>query len=193
MEESRCQGLKTSLLLLVFTRPPPYLCRKTKRSITLEIGHFSVNAMSVLHKQSVALVPSQPTSVLPSGQIPLYLTPISAGFPSPADSFIEKLLDLNEYCIDNPISTYFVRVKDSTWGDLGVAEGDILIVDRSVKAAYGKIIVAILNGNFTVKRLTKQGNKTFLFPENPNYQPIEITEAHEFEVWGVVLHAIHQF
>ena len=188
MEESRCQGLKTSLLLLVFTRPPPYLCRKTKRSIALEIGHFSVNAMSVLHKQSVALVPSQPTSVLPSGQIPLYLTPISAGFPSPADSFIEKLLDLNEYCIDNPISTYFVRVKDSTWGDLGVAEGDILIVDRGLEPGNGGLVLADIEGERLLVRINvRQGRREL----TDNLGRVHIMEGGVL-LWGTVTYILRR-
>ena len=129
----------------------------------------------------------------PGFRIPLFINKVPAGFPSPADDYLENQIDLNEHLVKRPASTFMVRVKGDSMVNAGILNGDILIVDRSVKAAYGKIIVAILNGNFTVKRLTKQGNKTFLFPENPNYQPIEITEAHEFEVWGVVLHAIHQF
>lgn len=129
----------------------------------------------------------------PEFRIPLFINKVPAGFPSPADDYLENQIDLNEHLVKRPASTFMVRVKGDSMVNAGILNGDILIVDRSVKAAYGKIIVAILNGNFTVKRLTKQGNKTFLFPENPNYQPIEITEAHEFEVWGVVLHAIHQF
>jgi len=118
--------------------------------------------------------------------LPLYLSRIRAGFPSPADDYLDKRLDLNERHIKHPASTFLVEVKGDSMIGAGIFSGDVLIVDRSVKAKSKKIIVAILNGDFTVKRLLEKGDKKYLVSENPDYAPIEITESMDFEVWGVV-------
>ena len=123
--------------------------------------------------------------------LPLYLSRIRAGFPSPADDYLDKKLDLNEHLIKHPASTFFVKVKGDSMIGAGINSGDMLIVDRSIKASDKKIVVATLNGDFTVKRLHEKGDKKFLISENPNYKPIEITESMDFEVWGVVIHVIH--
>ncbi len=125
------------------------------------------------------------------GLYPLFCTRIAAGFPSPADDYIENSIDLNELLIKHPAATFFVRVAGDSMTGAGINSGDTLIVDRSVTAVYGSIIVAVLNGEFTVKRLVRLGNTTLLSPENPAYKPIEITTGSEFEVWGVVMHVIH--
>ena len=125
------------------------------------------------------------------GVYPLFSTRISAGFPSPADDYIENALDLNEHLIKHPAATFFVRVTGESMTGAGISSGDMLIVDRSVTAVNGSIIVALLNGEFTVKRLVKRGSAIHLYPENPVYEPIEITKGSEFEVWGVVIHVIH--
>ncbi|MBP9855474.1 MAG: translesion error-prone DNA polymerase V autoproteolytic subunit [Candidatus Omnitrophica bacterium] len=122
---------------------------------------------------------------------PLYLSKISAGFPSPADDYIEKSIDLNEYLINHPASTFFVRVKGDSMINAGIQNGSVLIVDRSLEAINNKIIVAVLNGEFTVKRIKKYNGSLFLIAENPNYSPIEVTSNMDFEVWGVVVHVIH--
>jgi DNA polymerase V len=124
-------------------------------------------------------------------KLPLFYPRIKAGFPSPADDYIEKKLDLNEHLISHPSATFFVRVKGDSMINAGIFSGDILIVDRSIEARNNKIVVAVVNSEFTVKRFRKQSGKVTLIPENPNYPPIEITEASEFEVWGVVVHVIH--
>ncbi|MBP9855670.1 MAG: translesion error-prone DNA polymerase V autoproteolytic subunit [Candidatus Omnitrophica bacterium] len=124
-------------------------------------------------------------------KLPLYLSHVPAGFPSPADDYIEKSLDLNEYLIDHPASTFFVRVKGDSMINAGIQNGSILIVDRSLEAINNKIVVAILNGEFTVKRMKKYNGNIFLVAENPNYAPIEVTSNMDFEVWGVVVHVIH--
>jgi len=122
---------------------------------------------------------------------PLYLSNVSAGFPSPADDYIEKSIDLNEYLIEHPASTFFVRVKGDSMINAGIQNGSVLIVDRSLEATNNKIVVAILNGDFTVKRIKKYNEGLFLIAENPNYSPIEVTSNMDFEVWGVVVHVIH--
>ena len=124
-------------------------------------------------------------------ELPLYLSRIKAGFPSAADDYLDKKLDLNEHLIKHPTSTFFVKVKGDSMIGAGINSGDILIVDRSIEAKDKKVVVVILNGEFTVKRLQKRKDKVFLLAENFNYEPIEIKQGMDFEIWGVVLHVIH--
>ena len=123
----------------------------------------------------------------------LYLSRIRAGFPSPADDFLDKKLDLNEFLIKHPAATFFVKVKGDSMVNGGIHSGDILVVDRSAEPKNNKIVVAVINGDFTVKRVQKRGVKLFLVAENPDFPPIEVSESAEFEIWGVVLHVIHSF
>ena len=124
---------------------------------------------------------------------PLFICGVSAGFPSPADDHIDRKLDLNELLIQNPAASFFVRVEGDSMKNAGINHGDILVVDRSVEATNGKIIIGIVNGDLTVKRLVLKHNSCKLVAENPDYQPVEITEEMEFSVWGVVTSVIHQF
>lgn len=123
---------------------------------------------------------------------PTYTSTISAGFPSPAEDYVEKNLDLNELVIKHPSATFFVKVEGDSMKDAGIQSGDLLVVDRSVEAADGKIVVVILNGEFTVKRIWIRGKHIRLIPENPLYSPIEVTEDSDFQVWGVVTYVIHK-
>ena len=123
--------------------------------------------------------------------IPLFQAAVAAGFPSAADDCIEKKLDLNELLIKHPAATFFVRVEGDSMLNAGIHSGDILVVDRSLPATYGKIIVAIFNGEFTVKRLLFKQSKKILSPENPLYPVIEIPTESDFQVWGVVTSVIH--
>lgn len=124
-------------------------------------------------------------------RLPLY-TGITAGFPSPADDYIELTLDLNEYLIDKPHSTFCVRVRGNSMEEANIRKNDILIVDRSKAATSGRIVVAVLNGEFTVKRLLINDKGTFLLPEHPAYDPIRVAEDAEFQIWGVVTYTIHK-
>ena len=124
-------------------------------------------------------------------QLPLYSCKISAGFPSPADDHLEKMLDLNGYLIKHPVATFFVRVTGDSMINAGINDNDILIVDRSLKPSHGKIVIAVVDGQMTVKRLYKKSGKLILMPENKNFKPIEITENMSIEIWGVVVTAIH--
>lgn len=124
---------------------------------------------------------------------PLLLCGISAGFPSPADDYIDRLLDLNELLIKNPPATFFVRVAGDSMTGAGINDGDILIVDRSIEAANRKIVIAVVNGELTVKRLLKGKNTFRLVAENPDYRPLELNEESQCEIWGVVTSVIHQF
>ena len=123
--------------------------------------------------------------------LPLFVTKISAGFPSPADDYIDKKLDLNELLIRHPAATFFVKVSGDSMTRAGIHHGDILIVDRAETATNNSIIIAVLNGELTVKRLVKNKDTISLVPENPEYDTISVTEDMQFEVWGVVIHVIH--
>ena len=127
------------------------------------------------------------------GQIslPLYLSKVRAGFPSPAEDYLDKKLDLNDHLIKNPAATFFVKVTGHSMVNAGIKSGDLLIVDRSLEPKDKKIVVAIINGEFTVKRILKKGDKLYLAPENDNLAPIEIKEEMDFEVWGVVTSVVH--
>jgi DNA polymerase V len=123
--------------------------------------------------------------------LPLFLESVSAGFPSPADDYLEGKIDLNEYLIHNPAATFFVRVTGDSMNAAGIFSGDILIVDRSLHAKNNSIVIAAVNGELLVKRLSFSGEKLFLVAENKNYQPLEVTEEMNFETWGVVTSVIH--
>jgi DNA polymerase V len=125
-------------------------------------------------------------------RLPLFAVPVKAGFPSPADDFVEQNLDLNEYLIQHPAATFFVRVDGDSMVGAGIQKDDILIVDRALEPANGKIVVAVLNGEFTVKRLRNRNGKTILEAENPAYKPIEIRPEADFRVWGIVTYVIHK-
>jgi DNA polymerase V len=124
-------------------------------------------------------------------QRPLFLSGISAGFPSPADDYLDRKLDLNEHLVKNPAATYFVRVAGDSMTGAGINDNDILVVDRSLEPSSSNIVIAIVNGELTVKRLIKTRNSCRLIAENPDYPPLEINEDTPLEIWGVATYAIH--
>ena len=122
---------------------------------------------------------------------PFIVLKVSAGFPSPADDNLEKTLDLNSYLIKRPAATFFVRVNGDSMINAGINDNDILVVDRSIKPSHGKVIIAVLDGQMTVKRLHKRSGKVVLMPENDLYKPIEIQSHMSMEIWGVVTSSVH--
>jgi DNA polymerase V len=124
--------------------------------------------------------------------LPLYSSRVAAGFPTPADDLVETTLNLNDYLIKQPSAIFFVRAAGDSMQDVGIYDGDLLIVDRSIPAAHGKIVIAAIYGELTVKRLMRQGNKLYLMPENSEYKPIEVKEGGDMQVWGVVTNVIHK-
>lgn len=122
----------------------------------------------------------------PALALTLYAARVQAGFPSPADDYVEGQLDLNEYFIEHPAATFYVRVSGDSMIEAGIQPGDVLIVDRAVEPTHGRIIIAVVNGELTVKRLYQKNNRVRLLPENSRYPPIEITDDSQFTVWGVV-------
>jgi len=128
----------------------------------------------------------------PSTGYPLLLTHIPAGFPSPADDYAEQKLDLNEHLVRNPAATFFVRVEGNSMVDAGIHSGDILIVDRSVEVTNGAIVIAHIQGEFTVKRIERKDDGLYLLPASAAYSPLLITPEMEVEIWGVVIYVIHK-
>lgn len=124
--------------------------------------------------------------------VPLFLSPVSAGFPSPAEDVIDRNLDLHEYLIKHPAATYFVRVVGDSMLNAGIHHGDILVVDRSIKPESEHIVVASLNGDFTVKHLVCEHKRVFLEPDNPRYTRLEVTTNEDFTIWGVVTGVIRK-
>lgn len=124
-------------------------------------------------------------------QLPLYSSKITAGQPGMIDDPIETLIDLNEHLIKNPLATFLVKATGKSMIDAGINENDILIVDRIIQPTHGKIIIAAIDGQLTVKRLHKKNNELILFPENKAFKPIKISEENEFLIWGVVTNVIH--
>jgi DNA polymerase V len=122
---------------------------------------------------------------------PLFLSGVSAGFPSPADDYLDRKLDLNEHLVKNPAATFFVRVAGDSMTGAGINDNDILVVDRSLEPCNGNIVIAVVNGELTVKRLTKNKDSCLLAAENPDYPDLEIDEETPLEIWGVATYAIH--
>lgn len=125
-------------------------------------------------------------------RVPMASASVQAGFPSPADDHLESSLDLNEHLVSNPAATFFVRVQGNSMKDAGIVDGDTLIVDRSVTPKDRQIVIAMLDGEFTVKRLRERGKRVFLQAENSEFAPIEISENQELTIWGVVTFVIHR-
>ena len=124
-------------------------------------------------------------------KLPLFLTKIQAGFPSPAEDYIDQKLDLNEYAIKHPSATFFVRVNGESMINADIFHNDLLIVDRSLQPQNNSIIIADLDGELTVKRFSKKRNKYYLVAENENFPDIEVNGDRNFEVWGVATFVLH--
>lgn len=122
---------------------------------------------------------------------PLFLERVPAGFPSPAGDYMEGKLDLNQHLIKHPAATFFVRVTGDSMIEKGIHSGDILIVDKSLEPQDGSIVIAVLDGELTVKELEKRNGVLRLLPANKNYEPLEVSEQQSFEIWGVVTNVIH--
>jgi DNA polymerase V len=122
---------------------------------------------------------------------PLFLERVSAGFPSPADDYLEGNLDLNQHLIKHPAATFFVRVTGDSMLGAGIHSGDLLIVDRSLEPQDGQIVIAAVDGELTVKKLSKRNGTLMLLSENDQYKPLEIRPDQSCEVWGVVTNVVH--
>lgn len=128
----------------------------------------------------------------PTYRVPLYSCKVQAGFPSPADDYIEKYLDLNSHFIKHPAATFVLQATGDSMIGAGIQSGDYLLVDRSVEPLDGKIVIAAVNGELTVKRLSKQQGRIQLLSENRLFPPIEIKEDFDLIIWGVVILVMHE-
>lgn len=126
-------------------------------------------------------------------RVPLFGSSVAAGFPSPADDYVERALDLNEHLIEHPSATFCVRASGDSMVGCGIHDGDLLIVDRAVEPRDGCIAIAVVDGELTVKRIRRLGERLLLLPDNDNkaYSPIEVSAETDFLVWGVCRFVIH--
>jgi DNA polymerase V len=122
---------------------------------------------------------------------PLFGHKVAAGFPSPADDYVEERLDLNRLLVRNRAATFFLRVKGNSMTGAGIFDGDIIVVDRSLEPADRSVVVAVVDGELTVKRLRLQDGRAELHAENPDYAPIRLQQDQELSIWGVVTSAVH--
>lgn len=123
---------------------------------------------------------------------PILAQPVPAGFPNPANDHVEREINLNEELIDHPAATFFVRVEGNSMIGAGIHNGDTLIVDKAVEPVSGKIVIAVVDGEFTVKRLVKKGNQVILRAEAEGIANLTIQPEQQFEIWGVVSYVIHK-
>jgi len=131
-------------------------------------------------------------STLTELELPLIEGGISAGFPSPAADFLDDAIDLNKYLIKNPSSTFIAFTDGVSMKDAGILDKDLLIIDKSIEPADGKIAVCIIDGEFVLKRLKVDKEGIWLMPANKDYKPRKITEYNDFEIWGIVTHSIQK-
>lgn len=123
-------------------------------------------------------------------RIPYIKDGVSAGFPSPAADFMETNIDLNKELSENPLATFYIRVKGNSMIDAGINDKDVLVVDRSLEPQNNKIAICFVDGEFTVKRIRIEKDCLYLMPENSSYQPIKVTEENQLIIWGIVTYVI---
>lgn len=147
-----------------------------------ELGEIDVSGLRVLDIK---------TEGSKNYALPFFNSKVAAGFPSPADDFVEQKLDLNRYLIKHPAASFFVRASGNSMIKAGIKHNDLLLVDRAIEAKNKSIVIAVINNELTVKQILKQDKQIYLLPANPNYRPIKITAEMNFEIWGVVTNVIH--
>ena len=123
-------------------------------------------------------------------RIPFISEGVSAGFPSPAADFMETNIDLNAALSENPLATFYIKVKGNSMIDAGINDKDVLVVDRSLEPRNNTIAICFIDGEFTVKRIQLEENYLYLMPENANYKPIKVTEENQLIIWGIVTYVI---
>ena len=131
------------------------------------------------------------TNIEANAKYPLFGSKVQCGFPSPADDYIEDRLGLNDLLVKHPSATFFVKASGNSINKVGLFDGDLLVVDRSLHPVDGHIVVAAIEGELTVKRLKMTGSQAYLMPENPDYSPIQIKRGSDVYFWGVVTYVVH--
>jgi DNA polymerase V len=149
-----------------------------------------ISLLDVVNRgEKISIVPCEPSQAT---LIPFFGSRVPAGFPSPADDYLDACLDLNDLVIRHPAATFFVRVEGDSMIDAGIRSGDILVVDRALVPQDNAIVLAILDGEFTVKRLRRRSGSILLVAENPQVEPLEVTPEADFEIWGTVTYVVHR-
>jgi DNA polymerase V len=172
------------------------IARRIPVSLTAAVDSFLADHKSLVHNSVAASgVKEEDYSdrLSCAVKLPLFASRVAAGFPSPADDFLESSINLNQHLILHPASTFLVRASGHSMIGAGIHDNDILLVDRSLEARNDDIVIAVVNAELTVKRLAIAKNQVRLMPENPDYQPLVIDQETDFTVWGVVTTVIHQF
>ncbi len=126
------------------------------------------------------------------GDVPLFGDAVPAGFPSPADDYLDMDLNLHDYLVQNPSATFCVKAIGDSMIDAGIESSDVMVIDRALTPKNNDIILAVVEGEFTVKRIKKSNDELYLMPANENYRPMKITTEMNFQVWGVVTFIIHK-
>lgn len=134
---------------------------------------------------------AKPVPDAPLLNLPMFLSPVACGFPSPAQDYTEQTIDLNQLCVAHPVATYFLRAAGESMVEHGIRDGDMLVVDRSCKPVHGSVVVAAVDGEFTVKQLQLTPS-VCLLPGNPAYRPIYFSDGQQLEIFGVVTFVIHK-
>ncbi len=166
--------------------------REVTKPVRIPLSQVSA-VRAFLHARlfaEAAITPLPVQLAATSQPLPVFASGVRAGFPSPADDHAEPGLDLNEL-VENPAATFCAWAEGDSMIDLGILDGDLMIIDRSLTARHDDVVVADLNGAFTVKRLIHKTGQSFLMPANPDYPPIPISPEDEVRIWGVVVRVIH--
>ena len=124
--------------------------------------------------------------------IPLFADSVQAGFPSPAEDYMDLDLNLQDHLIQNPSATFCVRAVGENMKEAGIQSGDIVLVDKSLTPKNRSIVLAVIDGEFTIKRVNVSDKELYLISENENFSPNKITQEMDFQVWGVVTYIIHK-
>lgn len=133
-----------------------------------------------------------PSPMPPRLALPLFGCFVRAGFPSPATDYVSEQLDLNEHLIAHKEATFYVRAKGLSMVGAGIQDGDLLIVDRSLTPTHRCVVIAVVDGEFTCKRLWKRGARIRLVAENPEFPAMDFSDGQELQIWGVVTNVIHR-
>ena len=154
-------------------------------------GSLKVDHVAAPHTWPSSLIPVEISESTNAWRTPLFGYPVQAGFPSPADDYVAEKLDLNQHLMPHQEASFMLRAKGDSMMGANIHDGDLLVVDRSLNATNGCVVIAAIDGQFTVKRLEKKRGKIRLLPANPNFEPIEIKEDQELQIFGVVTNVIH--
>jgi DNA polymerase V len=161
----------------------------------MEIAMYSLNhqhASSKRRTSSVLLSLTHPNKSMFERQRALLRKAVPAGFPSPADDHVERRLSLDEHLIEHKESTFFMRVSGHSMREMGIYDGDLLVVDRAIPATHASVVVAVIDGEFTVKQLLYTPQGKVLRAAHSDYPDVIVQPEHDFSIWGVVQWNVHK-